>query len=450
MNPYDIIMTALRSIGSSKLRSGLTLLGIIIGITAVTVLMSMGRGMQESITSRIQAQGTNLLFVQPGFSERSGEASSTLTLGDAEALMDPVYAPSVKAVAPQINMGAQIVAGREYLGAQVIGVTPDYAAVRNVKVAQGSFITPSHIDAKTEVAVISASVSDNLFGTNFSRDDEFDDDDFDDDDDEFGSAPRTSSSAGAAALNARNPIGERIRINGRQFTVIGLLEDSGATFFGFGNQVFVPITTAYYRLTPVRTAQGEISVDAIDVQAVSQEHIDSAKLEIASILRLRHRITDENDFEIETLQDLIDTLNQIITAIVLFLGAVGGISLLVGGIGVMNIMLVSVTERTREIGIRKAMGAKRRDIMFQFITEAVFLTVSGGVIGVLLSLALSPVTNILVQNFGPPSDGGAGLVFHPDVALIALSVSAIVGLLSGIYPAMRAARMHPIDALRYE
>ena len=446
MNPYDIIMTALRSIGSSKLRSGLTLLGIIIGITAVTVLMSMGRGMQESITSRIQAQGTNLLFVQPGFSERSGDVSSTLTLGDAEALMDPVYAPSVKAVAPQINMGAQIVAGREYLGAQVIGVTPDYAVVRNTKVERGSFITPSHIDAKAEVAVISASVSDNLFGTSFSGEDFFDDDD----DDEFGGPPVASSSAGAAAPTARNPIGERIRINGRQFTVIGLLEDSGATFFGFGNQVFVPITTAYYRLTPVRTAQGEISVDSIDVQAVSQEHIDSAKLEIASILRLRHRITGENDFEIETLQDLIDTLNQIITAIVLFLGAVGGISLLVGGIGVMNIMLVSVTERTREIGIRKAMGAKRRDIMLQFITEAIFLTVSGGIMGVLLSIALSPVTNFVVQNIGPPGDGAVGLVFHPDVALIALSVSAIVGLLSGIYPAMRAARMHPIDALRYE
>ena len=170
MNPLDIITTALRSISSSKLRSGLTLLGIIIGITAVTVLMSIGRGVQQSITSSIQSQGTNLLFVQPGFSERSGEDSSTLTLGDAEALMDPLFAPSVKAVAPQINTFAQIVAGREYISAQVIGITPDYAEVRNTKVAQGSFITPAHIDAKAEVAVISASVSNALFGTNYSSD----------------------------------------------------------------------------------------------------------------------------------------------------------------------------------------------------------------------------------------------------------------------------------------
>ena len=230
-----------------------------------------------------------------------------------------------------------------------------------------------------------------------------------------------------------------------------MLEDTGATFFGFGSQVFVPISTAHHRLSRQRTTQGEISVNSIDVQAVSQEVIDDAQLEIASILRLRHHITDENDFEIDTLQDLIETVNQVTTVLVLFLGTVAGISLLVGGIGVMNIMLVSVTERTREIGIRKAMGAKRRDILFQFVTEAVFLTTAGGLIGIALSLGLSPLTNLIVSNVG--NRGGntiEGLVFHPDVAILALSVSAIVGLVSGIYPALRAARMHPIDALRYE
>ena len=436
MNPLDIITTALRSLGSSKLRSGLTLLGIIIGITAVTVLMSIGRGVQQSITSSIQSQGTNLLFVQPGFSERSFDDTSTLTLGDAEALTDPLFAPSVKAVAPQINTFAQIVAGREDIGAQVIGVTPDYATVRNTKVAQGSFITPAHIDAKAEVAVISASVSDVLFGTNYSSDAD------------FGSV----SYGSASGAIPKNPVGERIRINGRQFTIVGRLEDSGATFFGFGDQLFVPITTAYYRLSPARTTHGDIRVSSIDVQAVSQEAINDAKLEIASILRLRHRITDENDFEIDTLQDLIETINQIIGIMALFLGSIAGISLLVGGIGVMNIMLVSVTERTREIGIRKAMGAKRRDILLQFITEATFLTTVGGIIGLLISLALSPLINLAANSVGP--DGRLstleGVAFHPDVALLALSVSAAVGLLSGIYPALRAARMHPIDALRYE
>ena len=408
MNPLDIVITALRSLGSSKLRSSLTLLGIIIGITAVTVLMSIGRGVQENITSRIQSQGSNLLFVRPA------DGASTLTLQDAEALLDPLFAPSVNAVAPQITFSGQVVAGRQNTGVQVIGVTPEYATVRNVSVGQGQFINPSHVQNNLDVAVLSASVAEELFAT-------------------------------------RDPIGRNFRINGRQFVVVGVLEDTGATFFGFGEQVFIPITTAHHRMSRQRTTHGEANVDAIDVQAVTQESIEDAQLEIASILRLRHRITDENDFEVDTLQDLIETVNQVTTVLVLFLGTVAGISLLVGGIGVMNIMLVSVTERTREIGIRKAMGAKRQDILFQFITEAVFLTTAGGIIGLMISFTMSPLTNLIVGSVG--NRGGSpveGLVFHPDVAILAISVSAVVGLLSGIYPALRAARMHPIDALRYE
>ena len=445
MNPLDIIITALRSIGGSKLRSSLTLLGIIIGITAVTVLMSIGRGVQQNITARIQSQGTNLLFVQSDFG-----GTGHLTLEDAEALIDPLYAPSVKAVAPQIDTNGTIVAGRENTNAQVIGVTPDYAVVRNVSIGDGQFINPAHVRNNLDVAVLSASVSDALFGTNYSTDDFFDDDD-DDFGEENGGSAGGSSGSSVSNPNAESPVNKRIRINGRQFTVVGVLEDTGATFFGFGDQVFIPITTAHYRLSRERTTQGEMVVSSIDAQAVSQDAIDDAELEIASILRLRHRVTDENDFEIDTLQDLIDTVNQVTTVLVIFLGTVAGISLLVGGIGVMNIMLVSVTERTREIGVRKAMGAKRRDILMQFIAEAVFLTTTGGVIGLLISFTMSPLTNWIVSNVG--NRGGAeitGLVFHADVALLALSVSAIVGLLSGIYPAMRAARMHPIDALRYE
>ena len=413
MTPIDIVITALRSLGSSKLRSGLTLLGIVIGITSVTVMMSIGRGVRDSITASIQAQGTNLIFVQSSFSE---DGSSTLTLADADALLDPVFAPSVKRVAPQINTGGQIVAGRNNLGAQVIGVTPDYAPVRNVSVSEGQFISQAHMRDNAEVAVLSSSVADALF-------------------------------------DGRSAVGQKVRINGRQFSVVGELADTGASFFGFGDQVFVPVTTAYYRLSFQRTSYGEVSVDSIDVEAASADAIDAAQLEIAAILRLRHRITDRNDFDIDTLQGLIDAVNQIITILSLFLGTISGIALLVGGIGVMNIMLVSVTERTREIGIRKAMGAKRRDIMMQFLTEAIFLTTIGGLIGLLLTLAMSPLINWAVNIVAQPGSAlssASGIAFQPYVALLAISVSAAVGLLSGIYPAMRASRMHPIDALRYE
>ena len=413
MTPIDIVITALRSLGSSKLRSGLTLLGIVIGITSVTVMMSIGRGVRDSITASIQAQGTNLIFVQSSFSE---DGSSTLTLADAAALLDPVFAPSVKRVAPQINTGGQIVAGRNNLGAQVIGVTPDYAPVRNVSVSEGQFISQAHMRDNAEVAVLSSSVADTLF-------------------------------------DGRSAVGQKVRINGRQFSVVGELADTGASFFGFGDQVFVPVTTAYYRLSFQRTSYGEVSVDSIDVEATSADAIDAAQLEIAAILRLRHRITDQNDFDIDTLQGLIDAVNQIITILSLFLGTISGIALLVGGIGVMNIMLVSVTERTREIGIRKAMGAKRRDIMMQFLTEAIFLTTIGGLIGLLLTLAMSPLINWAVNIVAQPDSAlssASGIAFQPYVALLAISVSAAVGLLSGIYPAMRASRMHPIDALRYE
>lgn len=218
-------------------------------------------------------------------------------------------------------------AGRENTFTQVTGVTPEYEAVRNLETEKGQFISLAHVHNNSEVVVLSATVAEELFGT-------------------------------------RNPKGQPVRINGRQFTVIGVLEETGASPFGFGNQVYIPITTAYYRLSSQRTTQGGVSVQTINVQAASQEVMEEAELEIATILRLRHRITGEDDFVISSQQGLIDALNQTTTALVLFLGTVAGISLLVGGIGVMNIMLVSVTERTREIGIRKAIGAKRRDILF--------------------------------------------------------------------------------------
>ncbi|MDA0769222.1 MAG: hypothetical protein BZY79_05320 [SAR202 cluster bacterium Casp-Chloro-G4] len=413
MRPLDVLRTALWSLGSNKLRSGLTLLGIIIGVTAVIALMTIGRGVQQGITSRIESQGANLLFVQPGSTSSGGVSGgqgsgSSLTLEDAFALVDPVFAPSIKAVSPQIATNAQIVAGRENTNAQVIGITPEYGLVRNAVIETGRLVSSGDILANSQVAVLSASVSEELFGL-------------------------------------LSPVGQTVRISGRQFTVVGILEDNNVGF-GQSNQVLIPITTAYYRLASQRTAQGGISVQSINVEATSQEDMSTAELEIATILRLRHRITGDDDFVISSQQGLIETLNETTTALVLFLGTVAGISLFVGGIGVMNIMLVSVTERTREIGIRKAIGAKRRDILFQFITEAVILTMSGGVIGLILGLSFGPILNGRAVLGPRPIETG----FSLDIAIIALVVSGAIGLLSGIYPALRAARMHPIDALRYE
>ncbi len=415
MHPLDIIKTAVASLATNKLRATLTILGIIIGVAAVISLMALGRGTQKQITERIEALGTNLLFVRPGVARQGaivigglGSATS-LTLDDAYALTDPVFAPSVAAVAPEVNTSARIEAGRKNTVSQVIGVTPEYLAVRGLELQSGQGISQAHVVAREEVAVLGSRVAETLFGF-------------------------------------RDPVGQAVRLNGRQFTVIGVLKSKGGGFQGlFDDQVLVPITTAYYRLASRRTTQGSISVQAINVQARSREVMDEAQAEVATLLRLRHRITDEDDFTISSQQEAIETLNATVGTFTMFLGSIAGISLLVGGIGIMNIMLVSVTERTREIGIRKAMGAKRRDILLQFVAEATLLSLTGGLVGLGLGLALSRVLNVL--SLGQQSFRTA---VSADTAVLALAVSAVIGLFFGIYPALRAARLHPIEALRHE
>ena len=414
MSLLTVIRTALSSLGSNKLRAGLTLLGIVIGVAAVISLMSIGRGAQQSITSRIESLGTNLLFVRAGASSQGGVfdgqgSASTLTLDDAYGLLDPVFAPSVAAVAPELSTSGQVVAGRENTFTQVVGVTPEYQFVRNFPVASGQFILPSQVENRSEVAVLGSSIAETLFGF-------------------------------------RDPVGQKVRINGRQFTVIGVLESQGGGPQGlFGDQILVPITTAYYRIASQRTAQGSVNVQTINVQVRSGAAMDDVVQEIATVLRLRHRITGEDDFTISSQQETIETLEETTDTFVVFLGAIASISLLVGGIGIMNIMLVSVTERTREIGIRKAMGAKRRDILLQFVSEATLLSLGGGGVGVLLGLVLSRLLD--GRSIGGQSFQTA---FSGDIAILALVVSAAIGLFFGIYPASRAARLHPIEALRYE
>ena len=405
MTPYTIITTALASLGANKLRAGLTLLGIVIGVAAFITLMAIGRGSQASITERIESLGSNLLFVSPPF---SFDGSSGLTLEDSAALVGPVFTPTVVDVSPEINTFAQIVYGRNNTSAQVVGVSPSYESVRLTPVASGQFIAQHHLDSRSTVAVLGSELAQQLFGF-------------------------------------RDPVGQRIRMNGRQFTVIGVLESRGGTGIGQDFQALVPITTAYYRLSGQRTTQGGITVHSITVQVVDEESMDAATRQIDTVLRLRHRIAGESDFNIINQQDLIETVEETTETFVIFLGAIAGISLLVGGIGIMNIMLVSVTERTREIGIRKAVGAKRRDIMLQFVAEATILSIGGGGVGVLLGLVLSTVLDGVTlgnQAFQTVTTG--------DIPVLAMIVSAGIGLFFGIYPAVRAARLHPIEALRYE
>ncbi len=414
MTPLTTFLTALDALNSNKLRSGLTLLGIIIGVTAVISLTAIGRGAQESITSRIQSLGTNLLFVQAGatnqfgFSGAQGSAAS-LTLEDSQALLDPVLAPSVTDVAPETTVFGQIVFERENTNTQVIGVTPSYLPVRAYEIEEGRPLTEADLGQRAQVALLGPETAEELFGL-------------------------------------REPVGHTIRINGRPFEVVGLLESKGAG--GFGNQddrVLIPITTAYYRLGAQRTAGGEITVQRVSVQIEDEDASDAATAEISSILRLRHRITAEDDFTVTSQVETIEALEETTQTFVIFLGAIAGISLLVGGIGIMNIMLVSVTERTREIGIRKAMGAKRRDILSQFLVEAVLLSLTGGIVGVALGYGITYFFDgvaLGTQNLD--------MVFSSDIAILATAVSGGIGLFFGIYPAMQAARLHPIEALRHE
>ena len=407
MSPLTVLITALSSLGSNKLRTGLALLGIVIGVAAVISTMAIGRGTQEVITSRIQSLGTNLLFVRP---EGTGQNTpSTLTLEDASALLDPVFSPSVAAVAPELNTFARLVAGRDNAFSQVIGVTPEYQFVRDYPVSSGQFISAIHVQNASEVAVLGAQIAETLYGF-------------------------------------RNPVGQNFRVNGRQFIVIGVLESKGGTALGnLDNQVLVPITTVYYRLDSERMSTGDVTVQTINAQIRSLDEMDSSIQEIATVLRLRHRLSGDDDFTITSQQETIETLEETQETFVIFLAAIASISLLVGGIGIMNIMMVSVTERTREIGVRKAMGAKHRDILYQFVSEATLLSIGGGIVGAVLGVTVAMVLDgrsLGGQTFQTAVSG--------DITLLAVTVAAIIGLFFGIYPAARAAALHPIDALRYE
>jgi putative ABC transport system permease protein len=422
MNAMQTVRTALTALTVNKLRSSLTILGVVIGVAAVIALMALGEGTEVTIAQNIEALGTDLLFVNPAASSggviiseggiRGAQGSAmTFTLKDAEALADPTLAPSVLAVAPEVSTNVQVVAGGWNIRASIVGVTPEYEDVRNLTLAEGSFISDYDVDMKTTVVVLGSSVAEQLFGE-----------------------------TGA--------VGQTLRIEGRQFTVIGVLQSKGG--MGFTSEdyrIFAPITTVHYRISAQRTASGEMSVSSISVQVVGTERTDAAISEITEVLNDRHGVGlgEESDFSITSQEEMIATFEETTDVFVILLGAIAGISLFVGGIGVMNIMLVSVTERTREIGIRKAVGAKRRDILLQFLVEAASMSLVGGGIGVLVGWGVSSLITGL--DMGTVT---MEAVVSTNIIILAVSVSAAVGIIFGLYPAYRAARLSPIEALRYE
>ena len=403
---------ALRSLTANKTRSALTMLGIVIGVGAVIAMLSIGRGAQAAITSQIQSIGTNLLFVRPGAVQQGGvrqEAGTaqSLTYEDALAL---VGLPSVTAVAPEVDSFGQFVYQSQNSRTRVLGVTPEYLDVRNYSMAQGEWLTQAQVDAHSSVVVLGDTTATTLFG------------------------------------DSTLAVGQSVRVNGVPFRVIGVLASKGTTGFGSQDDLgLVPLTTAQIRFGRNRVQGGQSSVASINVQIPSQSVSDQAVAEISDVLRQRHHVTFQDDFSVASQQDILNTANQITGVLTLFLGGVAAISLLVGGIGIMNIMLVSVTERTREIGLRKAVGARKRDILSQFLTEAAFLSLLGGLIGIALGWGISRL-------MGRVQFGGSAItpVVGLDAVLLATLFSAAVGIFFGWYPAWRAASLNPIDALRYE
>ena len=405
MNLSESFVTALDSLMANKLRAMLTMLGVIIGVAAVIALMSIGNGVSSFVTSEIQSFGTNLIAV---FTDGdNSEGYPTLSLSDVAALSDPLNAPAVTEVTATVDGVQEVIRGSNSTRTSVIGATANYMRVNNMDEYQsGDGLTQSDIDTKARVVVLGSEAAADLF------------------EDEF-------------------PVGQTVKINGVGYEVVAVLTESGSGFTNTDGNIYMPITTAHSRLYGDRTRSGEKAVTSVTVQAASEEQTDAAIEQITETLRRQHGIiyAADDDFTIFSQSDLLTTFDTVTATLTAFLGAVAGISLVVGGIGIMNIMLVSVTERTREIGIRKAIGALRRDILTQFLLESMTLSVLGGLIGIalgwLISTAAGRALDILT-------------VVTLSNVLLATGFASAVGIIFGLYPAWRASNLRPIDALRYE
>lgn len=403
----ETIQMAITALWANKMRSLLTMLGIIIGVGAVIAMVSIGMGIRKQVEDSISRLGSNMLIINASATKnaagvrQAAGSNVRLKLEDAEAIKKKV--DNIDYVSPQVQRKYQIVNGNQNWNTDVVGVVPDYMYIRSLSIANGTFVTEKDVESRARVAVIGMTVASNLFGEDV------------------------------------NPVGKNIRINNDPFKVIGILESKGQSSMGQDQDdiVIVPITTATSRIMAIDYIQ------QISVQVNSADKMDNVQAQIENLMRQRHKITGdkEDDFTVRNLTSIMETMTSTSTMLTILLGSVAGISLLVGGIGIMNIMMVSVTERTREIGIRKALGATYRNIMFQFLIEAVFVGIIGGIIGIGFGCGLA----VAISQIG---DFNTVITAEPIVVSFMFSVG--ISLFFGIYPARKAAKLDPIEALRYE
>ncbi|MFA6255108.1 MAG: ABC transporter permease [Patescibacteria group bacterium] len=404
----DLFKETYFALSANKSRSFLTILGIVIGIGSVIAMISIGQGTAVSIQKNIQSLGTNLLVISPGSQQGVGTmvqggmgSATTLTLEDAEAIKEQIA--NIDVIAPTVSSRKQVKTTKgTNTNTSIYGIDTSYQVIKSIEVETGNFITSEHIKATSKVAVLGPTTRDDLFG------------------------------------EGTNPVGQKIRIDTLEFTIIGVTKSKGGTGFGSADDlIYIPISTAQQYLT------GSKSVSNINVQITQEDLMTAAQEQITSLLLIRHSISDSTsaDFSIVNQADVLNAMSSVSDTLTLLLGAIAGISLLVGGIGIMNMMLTTVTERTREIGLRKSLGAKNRDISIQFLAESVALTFIGGIVGILLGW----ISAILITKFG-----GTTTTVTSWSVFLAVGVSAAIGIVFGYYPARRAAKLNPIEALRYE